>query len=220
MQIKCKQCGKMNEDESKFCDECGVSFSNEVPVTKTSTGELIPVEQATALINKTNEKTKQVAKSAKKMWGKLSSEERIVVASASLGFLSFIMPWVNIVIGSFGDSEVKPLYGIAVALNYRIISLFPILMLVVIYLVQSSRKSTTIEKIKRARFYILFGGMGLVASLTIVSKIMMELYTGAGIWVGYTVSPTIGLLLFSISMIALVVGGFKMQGKLLDSIKG
>jgi len=219
MQIKCKQCGKMKDDESKFCDECGVSFSNEVPVTKTSTGELIPTEQATALINKTNEKTKQVAKSAKKMWGKLSAEERIVVASASLGFLSFIMPWVNIVIGSFGDSEVKPLYGIAVALNYRSISLFPILMLLVIYLVQSSRKSTAIEKIKRARFYILFGGMGFTASMAIVSKVMIDIYKGAGIWSGFSVSPTIGLILFFISMIALVVGGFKLQGKLLNSFR-
>lgn len=233
MQNNCKKCGTANDEESKFCVNCGallveevqssevgktdVNTSQEQVVSKTN--ESTPAEQAAMIINKTNEKTIQAAESAKKIWGKFSKEERIVAASVFFALISFFLPWFDIVIGSsFGSGETRVFYGLGIAFKYRSMSLFPILMLIVAYLIQSSRKNTAIEKIKKARFYILIGGMGLAASLMINSKIMIDLYQVASLF-GFTVSLSVGLLLFIVSMVAMLIGGFRLQSKLLDDIE-
>ena len=248
MENKCKQCGKLNEDEAQFCDNCGASFSGDSqPVENgesdsvaTSTEQAAAIagktaeqatvvinktkEQASIVANKTKEKTEQTTKAAKKMWGKFSFEERLVVTGSIIGFFSFFLPWITIVKSTmFMSDETIIVHGIQVAGGFlKYLYLFPISMIIVLVLFHYSRKNmgTDIVKIKAARFYIFFGSMWFTASFSIVGGIIRKIYQEQGaLFSSYSVVPAFGWFLFIVSMILLTVGGFKLQSKLLKKIK-
>ena len=93
-------------------------------------------------------------------------------------------------------------------------------MIVILALLQSSRRITNVAKIKRARFYILFGSTGFVVGCSMKTALIWELTKDGGLlFASVYIVPTFGWWLFLGSMILLTVGGFKLQGKLLDKFK-
>ena len=70
MENKCKKCGKLNEGEAQFCNNCGASFSAGSQLIKNAdknyeTPNITPVKQDSVITNKTKGRSKQIAKVAK-----------------------------------------------------------------------------------------------------------------------------------------------------------
>ena len=235
MQNKCKKCGKLNEDESKFCDDCGASFSGDSQLTENinennESDNITPAEQAAVMINKTKEKTKQTTKVAKKIWKKLLFSEQIIVFGALLGIVSFFLPWITVVL----DMEKTLGSGFEIAKEWRFLFLYPIAMLTSLALIYFSQGASVILKIKLARWQILLGTFWLtmgVACLIVISSMteavndFMEGFLGSfGSYNNYyndffTVSYSVGMWMFLLSALLIIVGAFKLQSTLLDKNK-
>ena len=241
MQNKCKQCGKLNEDEAQFCDNCGASFSGDSQPVKdedaneinkdSETKDVTPAEQATVMINKTKEKTEQTTKAAKKMWGKLLFPEQIIVVGALLGVVSFFLPWITVVL----DMEKTSGSGFEIAKEWGFLFLYPIAMLISLALIYFSQGASVISKIKLARwqislgtFWLTIGAVFLIVVISIseaVNDFMKGFLGSFGSYNNYysdffTASCSIGMWMFLLSSLLIIIGAFKLQSKLLNKFKG
>lgn len=228
MKNKCKQCGKLNEEGSQFCDNCGASFSGDFqPVKTNEANDITPAEQATVMINKTKEKTEQTAKTAKKMWKKLLFPEQIIVAGALLGIVSFFLPWITLVF----DIEKISESGFGIAKDHWCLFLYLVTMLISLALIYFSQGASVISKIKLARWQISIGTFWLAISifcLIITSSItaavnnLIEEFLGSfGSYGGdfFAVSSSIGMWMLLLSALLIIIGAFKLQSVLLDKTK-
>ena len=239
MQNKCKQCEKLNEEGSQFCDNCGNSFlGNSQPVqpVKTNgvneTGDVTPAEQATVMINKTKEKTEQTTKVAKEMWKKFSLPERIIVVGALLGIVSFFLPWITLVI----DMEKTSGSGFEIAKDVWQLFLYPVAMLISLALIYFSQGASIKSKIKTARWQMVLGmfwlSIGIVGLLIIqplvdmisngINEIIQEMLSYLGNYTNsfsISASFSIGVWTLLLSAALIVIGAFKLQSVLLDKTK-
>lgn len=211
--IICPNCGKENEEGSKFCISCGSDLIQGKEVAKETipaVKELAPAEQAA-----------QMGERAKKVWKGFSFSEKMITVGALVVLVGFFLPWVS----SRGLGISETISGMKIAEDFGWLYLHPLLMLVSLALVYFTQGAPKITKILMARWQIVIGSIfafkgifGIIAGSKIISGLedLAGAFGGFGRGaMGVDINIGIGWWLLTLGAIAILVGAFRIQKELL-----
>ena len=170
--------------------------------------DTVPAEQAA-----------QAAERVKKVWGGFLKTEKIIAIGALVSFVGFFLPWL-------GGETIKAMNGatsgFAMADNNNWLYLHPLLMLVSLGLVYFSQGASNIAKALIVRWQIIIGTIFSTIGIIYIigfQSIIDALGIGGG---GFSpfhrdidIEIGIGWWLLTLGAIAILVGAFITQEKLL-----
>ena len=217
----CPNCGRENEEGSKFCISCGTDLSQGKKVAKETSPavkEITPAKQAA-----------QMGERTKKVWKGFSLSEKIMCVGVLVSLIAFFLPWLSgkdlVELFELAEKGGTTLNGLQVAKSFGWIYLHPFLMLVSLGLVYFSQGASNFTKILLARWQIVIGTVFTfegVGGIIVFSKIISFIGDMAKGFGGYFGGPTeaniaigIGWWLLTFGAIAILVGAFRIQKELL-----
>lgn len=231
----CPKCGKEIPDGSVFCPACG----HRLIEPKGSERAKITPEPAKPAPAKAGEsealrRAKEILVLIKNYILSLPLGEKVIGAAAIVGFVSFFLPWMRATtVGLRGATLTKSISGLDIDDLTGWIWLEPIMMLISLGLVYLAQRVGAVRKIKLSSVQIIIGsswaaiGILGIAIAQAVSKFFKTMM-GYGAY-GYTYTPqgvatpgfglSIGWWLITLCSIAIIVGAFLIQNRLLKGSK-
>ncbi len=192
----CPKCGKQNKDDAQFCVYCGAELISNTggKIDKEAAKEMVKEIVKDSINNIINKKT---PKKIKNSWDNFYLSEKAIVIGAIVVFVSFFLPW------STSKYISGIINGISVAEMSKWVYIIPFLAIVSLVLVFLKHQTNNVSKFLGARWQIVIGTF-FVTIETLGIMLNGEFGdTGIGLW------------LMLLGSLAILIGGLKLQSKLL-----